>query len=216
MKATHKMVVAALALGALPAWGQNALLPVQAKAGQLTEQGQVMVAGRSTPYLIRHLPVSSFPDLPSGVQEALNRRGCTIPQTYEAHRPENVVHASLERAGSSDWAVLCSAQGTVSLLVFFDGGTEMMGLADRKRPQPAVLASALETQRLQAHDPSGVLGFNWGIDPATPEQVHAAQSGLKNRPARVDHDALADSTVEHKTIYHFYAKSNWFLLETAD
>jgi hypothetical protein len=216
MKATHNLVVAALALGTLPLCGQSALLPVQAKSAQLTEQGQITVAGRSTPYLIRHLPVSSFPDLPLGIQEALGRRGCTIPQTYEAHRPENVVHASLERAGSSDWAVLCSAQGTVSLLVFFDGATETKSGAELKKVQPALLASAPETQRLQAHDPSGVLGFNWGIDPATPEQVHAAQSGLKNRPAQVDHDALADSTLEQKTIYHFYAKSNWFLLETAD
>ena len=169
-----------------------------------------MVAGRSTPYLIHHLPVSSFPELPAGVAELLNRRGCTIPQTYEAHHPENVVHASLEHAGSSDWAVLCSAQGTVSLLVFFDGGSEL------KKEPPAALASAPETQRLQAHDPSGVLGFNWGIDAATPEQVHEAQSGLKHRPAQVDHDALADSTVERRTIYHIYAKSNWFVLETAD
>jgi hypothetical protein len=211
MKATHNLLaVAALALGAHPACGQYALLPVQQKAGQLTEQGQVTVAGRSTPYLIRHLPVSSFPELPAGVQELLNRRGCTIPQTYEAHRPENVVHASLEHAGSSDWAVLCSVQGTVSLLVFFDGGTGL------KKEQPVVLASSPETQRLQAHDPSGVLGFNWGIDPATPARVNEAQSGLKRRPAQVDHDALADSTLERSTIYHFYARSNWFVLETAD
>jgi hypothetical protein len=31
---------------------------------QLNESGQIVVAGRSTPYLIRHLPVSSFPELP--------------------------------------------------------------------------------------------------------------------------------------------------------
>jgi hypothetical protein len=184
--------------------------PQQQTPPKALTQGQVMVAGRSTAYLIRHLPVSSFPELPAGVQELLNRRGCTIPQTYEAHRPENVVHASLEHAGSSDWAVLCSAQGTVSLLVFFEGGSGL------KKEQPVVLASAPETERLQAHDPSGVLGFNWGIDPATPAQVHEAQSGLKRRPALVDHDALADSTVERGTIYHFYAKSNWFVLETAD
>ena len=177
---------------------------------QLTETGNIVVAGHPTPYLIRHLPVSSFPELPAVIVEVLNRRGCTIPQTYEAHRPENVVHASLERAGSSDWAVLCSAQGTVSLLVFFDGPA---GEAESKA---MVLASSPETQRLQAHDLSGVLGFNWGIDPATPQRVHEAQSGLKRRPAEVDHDALADSTVEHGTIYHFYATSNWFLLDTAD
>jgi hypothetical protein len=182
------------------------LVPLQLKTPPLTESGKIVVAGRLTPYLIRHLPVSSFPELPAGIAELLNRRGCTIPQTYEAHRPENVVHASLERAGSSDWAVLCSVQGTVSLLVFFDGGAEASG-------QAVALASAPETQRLQAHDPTGVLGFNWGIDPASPEQVREAQNGLDHPPARVDHDALADSVIEHRIIYHFYAKSGWSVLE---
>jgi hypothetical protein len=176
----------------------------------LTDQGQITVAGKSTPYLIRHLPISSFPELPAVIAEQLTHRGCTIPQTYEAHRPENVVHASLQRPGSSDWAVLCSVQGTVSLLVIFDGESSI------EPGQLIVLASAPETTRLQPHDPSGVLGFNWGIDPATPQQVHEAQNGMRRRPARVDHDALADSTVEHQTIYHFYAKGAWSLLETSD
>jgi hypothetical protein len=170
------------------------------------ESGQIVVAGRSTPYLIRHLPVSSFPELPAGIQDLLNRRGCLIPQTYEAHHPENVVHASLERAGSSDWAVLCSVQGTVSLLVFFASTPE----------QVLVLASAPETQRLQAHDPTGVLGFNWGIDPASPEQIREAQTGMEHRPPRLDHDALADSVVDRGTVYHFYLRSAWTVLDMQD
>jgi hypothetical protein len=175
---------------------------------QLVESGQIVVDGHSTPYLIRHLPVSSFPELPAAVQDQLNRRGCLIPQTYEAYHPENVVHASLERAGSSDWAVLCSAEGTVSLLVFFG--------SRNASAQPLVLVSALETERLQAHDPSGVLGFNWGIDPASPQQIHEAQYGMEHRPLRLDHDALADSIVERRTVYHFYTKSVWTLLEMPD
>ena len=197
------LVVVSLALGTLPTAGQNALLPQLPHQAQLNESGQVVVAGRSTSYLIRHLPVSSFPDLPTAVQNTLNQRGCLIPQTYEAHRPENVVHASLEHPGSSDWAVLCSVQGTVSLLVFFSGSSA----------QPVLLASALETQRLQSHPSNGVLGFNWGIDPASPQQIHEAQIGLAPRPAKLDHDALADSVVDHKTIYRFYAKSAWIVLE---
>jgi len=186
-----------------------ALVPAQAQQpppAQLTESGQIVVDGRSAPYLIRHLPVSSFPDLPAAVAELLNRRGCLIPQTYEAHHPENVVHASLERAGSSDWAVLCSAEGTVSLLVFFTSTPE----------QFKVLASAPETQRLQTHDPSGVLGFNWGIDPASPERIREAQSGLERRAPRLDHDALADSVVDRRTVFHFYSRSAWALLEMPD
>ncbi len=175
----------------------------QPNSAQLVESGRIVVEGHSTPYRIRHLPVSSFPELPVGIQDQLNRRGCLIPQTYEAYHPENVVHASLERAGSSDWAVLCSVEGTASLLVFFGS----------RGGQPIVLVSALETERLQAYDPSGVLGFNWGIDPASPEQVREAQYGMEPRPLRLDHDALADSVVDRGTVYHFYAKNVWTLVE---
>jgi len=186
--------------------GQSVLLPLEPQAAQLAESGHLAAPGRSVPYLIRRLPVSSFPSLPAGVAGLLNQRGCMIPQTYEAHHPENVVHASLERRGSSDWAVLCSAEGTVSLLVFFSSA-----------PAVAVLlASAPETERLQAHDPSGVLGFNWGIDPASPQQVHEAQSGMEHRPPLLDHDALADSIIDRRTIYHFYAKNAWTLLDLTE
>ena len=182
----------------------GALLAAQQPApAPLNLSGQVTVAGRSIPYLIRHLPVSSFPELPTSFSAQLNRRNCLIPQTYEAHHPENVVHASLERPGSSDWAVLCAERGTVSLLVYFSSAPDDI----------QVLAAAPETERLQAHDASGVLGFNWAIDPATPEQIRTAQIGLLHRPALLDHDALADSLIDRHTVYHFYLKSAWIVLE---
>jgi hypothetical protein len=180
--------------------------PQDSFSSPLNSSGLAVVDGRSSPYLIRHLPVNAFPQLPPAVQEKLTHRGCLIPQTYEAHQPENVVHASLERHGSSDWAVLCSADGTVSLLVFFSS----------HNGDPAVLASAPETSRLQAHGASNVLGFNWGIDPASPQQVHEAQLGMRNPPARLDHDALADSVVDHKTVYHFYSKNTWTFVDAQD
>lgn len=211
--------IAVPGLGAGPGWSQGGPVAQVQKQDPLTESGKVVISGRSTAYLIRHLPVSSFPELPADIAELLNRRNCAIPQTYAAHHPENVVHASLARAGSFDWAVLCSVEGTVSLLVFLDGATSNGGTADHSGStdlKPIVLASAPEMQRLQPHDPSGVLGFNWGIDPASPQQVHEAQIGLEHPPARLDHDALADSVVEHRTIYHFYAKNAWVVLETPE
>jgi len=165
------------------------------------------VAGRSTSYLIRHLPVSSYPELPGEFAALLNRRGCMIPQTYEAHRPENVIHGSFERANSLDWAVLCtesgSGRGTVSLIVYFASAPANL----------RVLASGPETERLQAHDRSGVLGFNWGIDPASPERVRQAQAGMEHHPALVTHDALADSVVDGRIVYHFYATDAWTVLD---
>jgi hypothetical protein len=183
-----------------------AIAAQQPYSGNLNESGKIVFEGRPTPYLIRHLPVNAFPQLPTAVQDVLLRRGCLIPQTYEAHQPENVVHASLERAGSSDWAALCSVNGTVSLLVFFPSN-----YAD-----PMTLASAPETERVQPHGSSGVLGFNWGIDPASPEAVHEAQMGMRPLPPRIDHDALADSVIDQHTIYHFYSGHAWTLLDTAD
>ncbi|MGA9061484.1 MAG: hypothetical protein WB341_07440 [Terracidiphilus sp.] len=180
--------------------------PQDLVSSPLNVSGQVMFDGHLTPYLIRHLPVNSFPQLPPAVQDALTRRGCLIPQTYEAHYPENVVHASLERHGSSDWAALCSVNGAVSLLVFFAGN-----YAD-----PTVLASAPETERLQSHGSSNVLGFNWAIDPASPEDVREAQLGMKHPPPRLDHDALADSVIDQRTIYHFYSSNAWTLIDTQD
>jgi hypothetical protein len=182
----------------------DALLTAQQPAPQpLNVTGHLTIAGRSIPYLIRHLPISSFPNLPPALASELDRRGCLIPQSYAAHSPENVVHASLESAGSSDWAVLCSAGGTVSLLVYFSSAPATV----------LELAAAPETERLQAHDPSGVLGFDWGIDPASPTQIQSAQTGLLHRPSLADHDAVADTLIDHRTIYHFYLKNAWIVLE---
>jgi hypothetical protein len=180
--------------------------PQDSASNPLNVSGQLVVAGRSVPYLIRHLPVNSFPQLPAAVEDALNRRGCLIPQTYEAHQPENVVHASLERPGSSDWAVLCSVNGAVSLLVFFSS----------QSANATVLTTAPETERLQLHGAGNVLGFNWAIDAASPQQIHEAQLGMRHPPPRVDHDALADSIIDQRTIYHFYSKNAWKLIDTQE
>jgi hypothetical protein len=180
------------------------LLPAQQPPlPPLNVSGKVVVAGRSIPYLIHRLPVSSYPELPVHFSAQLNLRNCMIPQTYQAHHPENVIHASLERTGSSDWAVLCAVKGTVSLLVYFASAPSDV----------QVLATAPETERLQAHSGAEVLGFNWAIDPATPEQIRTAQIGLDSRPALLDHDALADSLIDDRTVYHFYTNSAWIVLE---
>src|SRR5215469_3175011 len=120
-------------------------------AGTLT-RGKLYVSGHEVPFVIRRLPVSSFPELPEKIAAQLETLGCMIPQTFQAHRPENVVRGSLERAGSSDWAVLCSAEGTVKLMVFFESSPA----------SPITLASEKELARLESHDPSGVMGFAWG------------------------------------------------------
>jgi hypothetical protein len=186
-----------VAIQSLPACGQGSV------PSSLDETGQIPVAGQAMHYRIRNLPVSSFPEIPPAVANSLNTRGCVIPQTYEAKRPENVIHASLERAGSSDWAVLCAAHARVSLLVFLAGSSE-----------PVILASSPEMNHLQAHGANGELGFDWGIDPASPARVHDAQAAMRHRPPAPDHDALADTTLDHGTVYHLYRDGAWGTIPT--
>lgn len=186
-------------LAVLPAFAQQPATDSQ----QLTESGRIDVAGQNVPYLIRRLPLNAFPGLPENVVDELNRRQCLIPQSYQAHHPENVVHASLEHPGSSDWAVLCSANGEVSLLVFFGDSPS----------NPVELARVAETKRLEPHNPGGELGFDWAIDLASPEAVHQAQSALEHKPPKIDHDALADHVVDRRTIYRFFSKGSWRVLD---
>jgi hypothetical protein len=178
----------------------------QLRPTSFDESGKASVDGNTVSYLIRRLPLDSFPDLPEPIALVLNQRGCLIPQTYQAHHPENVIHASLDHPGSSDWAVLCSAHGNVDLLVFFA----------RNGSKPVTLTSAPEVERLQRHDSSGVLGFDWGIDPATPDQVREAQAGMEHHPPKLDHDALAESVLNQRTVYHFYSHNAWTTVDVSD
>jgi hypothetical protein len=171
-----------------------------------SSSGQATVGGKTRQYKVEHLPASSFPALPTAVAAELNRRGCLIPQTFEAHGPENVIHGSFRRPGSNDWAVLCSARGTVSFLVFFEGEVA----------NPVVLRTSEENSQLEPNNATGKLEFDWAIDRATPEQLHEAQAGIRPRPAPPDHDAIADSTIDGATMYWLYTGSAWSVTQTTE
>ena len=101
------VLIAVCALAGIAAVAQVASVP-QAQSEQ-HETGIASVPGSpSVHYTIRLLPVSSFPQLPATVAAQLTRMGCMIPQTFEAHQPENVINGAFKRKGSSDWAALCS------------------------------------------------------------------------------------------------------------
>lgn len=205
MKRMSTIVLAGLLLvSGKPARAQSASSEVD-PASQFNESGHLVSNGRLVSFLIRRLPINSFPRLPDEIANELVQRGCLIPQTYEAHRPENVIHASLEHRGSSDWAVLCSAHGQVSLLVFFGSDPS----------QPMELASAKETSRLQAHGASRILGFNWGIDPASPDQIEESASETNSGPTTFDHDAVSDSVIDQQRVFHYFFKGKWTVLQVA-
>jgi hypothetical protein len=94
-------------------------------------------------------------------------------------------------------------EGTVSLLVFFRSAKANPLCCLRARDRaPAGPRS------------SGVLGFNWGIDPASPQQVHEAQSrhaSIARRAWTTTPWPIRSSTTAPSTT--FMPKSAWTLLE---
>jgi hypothetical protein len=67
---------------------------------------------------IVRLSPAVFSKLPSHVRSGLMRNGCSVPQSFLAKEPENAIAGSFTRKGSLEWAVLCSANGVSSILIF--------------------------------------------------------------------------------------------------
>jgi hypothetical protein len=163
-----------------------------------------MPSGAEVVYRIRLLPLTSFPALPSTVAEQLEQRKCRVPQTYEAHAPENVVHASLERKGSSDWAVLCSVNGATTLYVFFQS----------QPGSPIVLRQQRDTEWLGS-EVLGAYGSAWGISRRSPSQVRQGrESGSKRM--EVDHDGIEDAFIEKSSTTHYFENGSWLTLENSN
>ena len=112
-----------------------------------------------------------------------------------------------KRRGSSDWAVLCSVKEP----------SRCSSFSPARRRAAQSWPSAPETERLQAHDPSDVLGFNWGIDPASPEQVHEAQIGMQPSARRASTTTPSPTRIiDHHTIYHFYSRTPGRVIDMPD
>jgi hypothetical protein len=184
------------------------LLPMLLGAGQFSEQierGQTKRAGGpAQSYSIRLLPPASFPWIPLDIRTALESRDCLIPQTYQAHSPENVIQGSFRQRGSSDWAILCSHSGSSTLLIFFDGS----------KKNPAEIITRQNEDMTAVHDLTGVLGFAWGIDPARPLEIKAHSGNKPSGP--FDHDGVEDAFLEKGSIIHYFKDGKWLVLEGSD
>lgn len=175
-----------------------------AGTSEQTESGELHLSGgRTQSYRIRLLPVAAFPQTPSGVAAELVRRGCLIPQSFEAQGPENLIHGAFREAGSDDWAALCSQGGWTTLYVFFAGAYNA----------PVALRRQADTVWLGAEPGSAVCGSAWGI--ATRRLADLRASRSIERPAALDHDAIDDARLEQSVTVRYYTAGRWLVLSGA-
>lgn len=199
---------AGIVLGLLLATGQTAP-PVSSApypgSAERMESGQIASpAGTTITYQIRLLPLSSFPAMPGRVAEQLSRRHCMIPQTYEAKQPENVIQGAFHALGATDWAALCSAEGTTTLYVFFAGQFD----------SPIALRHQPDTAWLGADPGESVLGSAWGIAARTGEQLRSSPEFRSL--LSFDHDAIDDSRLERNLTIHYYQEGKWLTLSAGE
>jgi hypothetical protein len=151
-------------------------------------------------FAFRMLPPSSFTELPAPILKDLESRRCLIPQTYEARTPENVIHGAFREKGSTDWAALCSQNGTTTLLVYWDSSAS----------KPAELAAQLDTDNADPHNETNTLGYARGIDPASPNSISET---LVNKPyGPFDHDGIRDAHIEKSSVIHYFKSGTWMTL----
>lgn len=199
-------VLAAMLAAPLPAPLQDSpQAQTAASNAERVESGSTVSAdGQAVAYRIRLLPVSSFPDLPAAVATELRRRGCMIPQSFEAKQPENVINGAFGAAGSSDWAALCSSHETTTLYVFFAGQQE----------SPIALRSQADSAWLGVEPGSSVNGSAWGIATRSAADLRATP-GLR-RGLAIDHDAIDDARLERSLVIHYFEAGRWVNLRAGD
>ena len=89
-------------------------------AGQTNAQDKLQIANEAT----LRLKPSAFSRLPKTIVSFLEKRNCTVPQTFNDSTPHNVIRGQFARRGQFDWAVLCSRNRVSSILVFWNGSTK--------------------------------------------------------------------------------------------
>lgn len=187
------VLIAACALACVAAVAQTASVP-QPQSEQ-DETGVASVPGNaSVHYQIRLLPVSSFPQLPAEVAAQLSHKGCMVPQTFEAHEPENVIMGSFQKRGSIDWAALCSVKGVTTLYVFFQSDFS----------HPIALRSQPDIKWL---------GIEWSQDYGSAWGISTMPNAVMPRTDQTDHDGIEDEYVGQSSVVHYFQNGQWTMLD---
>ncbi len=151
------------------------------------------------------LPPADFKELPSNLVRELERRSCAIPQDYTKERG-NVIRGDFKTPGQTDWAVLCSVNGSSSILVFWKGSED----------HPAEMARAEDRTFLQVIGDEEI-GFSRRIRAVGKHFImrHYRTHGGP-APPPIDHQGINDMFLDKASVVYFYHRQKWLRLTGAD
>ena len=147
--------------------------------------------------------------LPGEVRTELERRGCRIPQPFNAKRLENFAQGSFLARKAKDWAVLCSVGRVSRVLVFPGGSSEEVHEVPGSRRK--------DFEYLQATG-GGAIGFSRRITAITPSAAHRYQRAYapKNDRVKLRHDGIEDAFVDKASEVLYFDGDRWMRAQGAD
>jgi len=155
---------------------------------------------------IVRLEPGAFKALTADIRADLERRRCSIPQTYLNGGPHNVVRGRFTSARQMDIALLCSKGGMSSILVY-PAGT-VRGVHELAR-QP----DAHNVQTIGA----GISAYSRYLSVATPKSIRDHYEWYGGpKPPPLDHDGVDDAVVEKASVVWYWYRGRWLQLQGAD
>ena len=152
------------------------------------------------------LKPAAFADLSAQIRQALERRGCTVPQSYGRPTPHNVIRGHFTSAAQMDVAALCSKARVSSILVFRGGSSTDV----------AELAPSPDAGFLQGLGP-GVIGYSRSLAAVDPKYIqdHYVRYGGP-KPPPLDHDGIDDGFDGKASVVWYWYGGRWLQLQGAD
>lgn len=117
----------------------------------------------------KRLAPAMFASLPPAIRRELEKRGCTIPQSFTATRPGNIISGRFTSAAKTDWAALCSVNRMSSILVFRSGSVSSV----------AELANFPDSIFLQVVGPNDAIGYSRAIVAVTAGYIRGATGATR-------------------------------------
>ncbi len=155
--------------------------------------------------IVRIAP-NSFTQLPKSIINDLEKRHCTIPQSYIQNSKHNVISGEFKRKGQKDWAILCSKNRASSILIYWNGSSSNV----------SSIASSKDEGHLQTIGDDKI-GFSRVIDVVGADYIidhYKAYGGT--RPPKITHNGINDAFAETASVVLYLHRGKWLELQGAD
>lgn len=155
---------------------------------------------------IRRLEPNAFPWLPAEIASALRARKCTVPQPAGATSPRNVIRGEFFESGLQSWAVLCSARGWSTILVF----------RAAQDAAPHAVGKREDRNYMQSLDEHS-FGYSREIRAVGRDFIIRHDNGYPvAKPPRTDHEGIDDGFLEKASEVWYFHAGKWFTLPGSD